>query len=155
MKKLSIIIPAYNEEATIAELIKRVKEVKLPNGIGKEIVVVNDASTDKTLAIARKVRGIRVLNHKKNQGKGAAVRTGIIESTGDVVLIQDADLEYDPNDYPRLIKPIMEGRARVVYGSRLKNYPIRLFGEKRTPLLSHYLGNKLLTFITNYLPNIS
>ena len=103
------------------------------------------------MAIAKKVRGIRVLNHKKNQGKGAAVRTGIIESTGDVVLIQDADLEYDPNDYPRLIKPIMEGRARVVYGSRLKNYPIRLFGEKRTPLLSHYLGNKLLTFITNVL----
>ena len=148
--KLSIIIPIYNEQETVEELIAQVKDVKLA-GIKKEIIAVNDASKDKTAEILKKIKGIRTFHHKKNKGKGAALKTGIGKSTGDILIIQDADLEYDPNDYKKLIKPIMEGSADVVYGSRLKNYPLRLTGKKKTPLITHYLGNKLLTYITNLL----
>jgi glycosyltransferase involved in cell wall biosynthesis len=145
--KLSVIIPVYNEQATVAGLLERVKRVK----INKEIVVVNDGSSDNTAKILSEIKGIKLYSHKGNRGKGAAVRTGFSKVTGDIVIIQDADLEYDPNDYLRLIKPILESKAKVVYGTRLKNYPLILFGKKRTPLPFHLIANKSLTLITNIL----
>ena len=149
--KLSIIIPVYNEEKTIEELVKRVKSAKLPKNLSKEIIVIDDASSDKTASILSLIKGIEVMKHKNNMGKGFAVRTGLKHARGDIILIQDADLEYDPDDYGKLIFPIILGKAKVVYGSRLKNYPLKLFGKKRTPLLTHFLGNKLLTLVTNIL----
>lgn len=154
---ISIIIPVYNEEKTIGEIVSRVKKVKLSSGLTKEIIVVDDASNDKSnlkiqnAKVQFKIQNLKILRHKKNEGKGAAVRTGIKNSTGDIVLIQDADLEYDPNDYPRLIEPILSGKAKVVYGTRLKNYPIRIFGKKHTPFLTHYLGNIFLSLATRIL----
>lgn len=148
---LSIIIPAYNEQSTISEILRRVKKTKLDRGVNKEIIVIDDASTDKTYQKLTKVHGIRTFRHKKNKGKGSAVKTGLSHANGDVILIQDADLEYDPNDYSRLIEPIIKGKVSVVYGTRLKSYPLHLFGRKRTPLLTHYIGNKMLTFVTNLL----
>jgi dolichol-phosphate mannosyltransferase len=149
--KLSIIVPVYNEEETVAKLLDKVRSQKLPRGIGKEVIVVNDASEDKSKEQISKIGGVRVIHHKKNKGKGVAIRTGLAKAKGDIILIQDADLEYNPSDYPRLLKPILSGHAKVVYGSRLKDYPVRIFGKKRTPLISHYIGNKFLTFITNLL----
>ncbi|KKR38177.1 glycosyl transferase [Candidatus Woesebacteria bacterium RIFOXYA1_FULL_40_18] len=155
--KLSIIIPVYNEEETINEILKRVAKAKLPKGVEKEIVVVDDASEDKSKLKAQKsklqlkIQNLRLLVHKTNQGKGAAVRTGIKSVTGDIILIQDADLEYDPDDYSRLIEPILLNYTEVVYGTRLKNYPLKIFGTRKTPFLTHYLGNKFLTFVTNLL----
>jgi len=149
--KLSIIIPVYNEEATIAKLIDKVGAINLPKSVRKEIIVVDDASIDSSSEKASKVKGIKLKRHKKNLGKGAAVKTGIEASTGEIIIIQDADLEYDPNDIPRLVKPIIDGKAKVVYGSRLKNYPLKLFGKNKTPLITHFIGNKFLTFITNML----
>ena len=148
--KLSIIIPVYNEEKTVGEVINRVKKEKLVS-VEKEIVVVDDASSDRTAKILKKQKGIKLISHKVNKGKGSAVRNGIKNSSGDIVLIQDADLEYNPSDYARLLKPIVEGKTKVVYGSRLVNYPFRLFGKGKTPLITHYIGNKTLTFITNLL----
>ncbi len=149
--KVSIIIPAYNEELTIALIIKKVKKVKLPSKFTKEIIVIDDCSEDKTKNILKKIKGIKVLTHKKNQGKGKAVRTGLEKAKGDLIIIQDADLEYDPNDYPRLIEPILKGKIKVVYGSRLRTYPVKLTGTNRTPLLAHFIGNKFLTLFTNFL----
>ncbi len=149
--KLSIIIPVYNEEKTIAKIIKKVKNTVLPRGVEKEIVVVDDASQDLTPVILSKIKGIKVFRHKENTGKGGAVLTGIKNSEGEVIVIQDADLEYNPKDISRLLKPILEKKSEVVYGSRLKNYSLRIFGSRRTPFLSHYFGNKFLTFITNLL----
>jgi len=169
--KLTIIIPVYNEEKTISEIIRQVNLVKLTGGLEKEIVVVDDASTDNSKLEVQsalraggspsgpeaepgaklKIKNLKLIEHKTNQGKGAAVVAGIKKSTGDIILIQDADLEYDPNDYPRLLKPILGGKTEVVYGSRLKNYPLRITGKNKTPLITHFLGNKLLTFITNSL----
>jgi len=149
--KLSIIIPVYNEEATVAQLIKKVKAVKLPNKINREIIVVDDASNDKTKKILKKVKDIKTYSHKKNLGKGVAVRLGIGKATGDIVIIQDADLEYDPNDYSKLIQPIIQKKTKVVYGTRLKDYPIKILGKGSTPFLSHYLGNKLLSLATSFL----
>lgn len=149
--KLSVIVPAYNEETTIKRVIGKVKRAKLPRGLEKEVIVVNDASTDKTGKLLKNIKGIRVFTHKENRGKGAAVRTGIRHAAGDIILIQDADLEYDPKYYPTLIRPIIEGKTKVVYGTRLKNYPLRIVGSKKTPLITHYLGNKFLSFITNLL----
>ncbi len=149
--KLSIIIPVYNEENTVALLIRKVKAVKLPKKITREIIVVDDASTDKTKKILAKTKEIMVFSHDKNQGKGAAVRLGLSKVSGDIVLIQDADLEYDPNDYSKLISPIMQKKAKVVYGTRLKDYPVRIFGKGSTPFLSHYFGNKLLSLATSFL----
>ncbi|AIJ04902.1 glycosyl transferase family protein [Methanocaldococcus bathoardescens] len=148
IKKVSIIIPAYNEEKTIQKILKKVLDVELP--LEKEIIVVNDGSTDKTKEIVEEFKknhpngNIKLLN-KKNGGKGSALKVGIKHSTGDIIIIQDADLEYDPNDYPKLIKPILEGKAKVVYGSRL-----RKIGNKFSHL-SFLIGGLGITLITNLL----
>ncbi len=149
--KLSIIIPVYNEEKTVSQIIQKVLAVKFPNNIQKEIVIVDDGSSDKTPQILRQLHkpGIKVLIHSHNRGKGAALRTGFTAATGDLVIIQDADLEYDPQDFTRLLEPIIQGKEKVVYGSRFINYPLRLWGEQKTVMPTHWLGNKLLTLLTN------
>jgi len=142
--KLSVIIPVYNEVKNIKEIINRVQNTKLAN----EIIVVDDGSSDGTRDILKKLDGkkkVRVILHEKNQGKGSAVVTGMNAATGDVLLIQDADLEYDPRDYPALLQPIEEGIADVVYGSRF------LGAAHRVAMFWHQVANKLLTFITNIL----
>lgn len=142
--KLSVIIPAYNEKNTIAEIIQRVRAMEYHD----EIIVVDDGSTDGTREILQQIPSngdLTVLYHERNRGKGAAVRTAIERAQGDIVLIQDADLEYDPREYPDLLQPILEGRAKVVYGSRF------LGGPRKTMFFSHMVGNKLLTFVTNIL----
>ena len=149
--KLSIIIPVYNEEATVAKIIAKVKGVNLPGGLEREIVAVDDGSSDQSSKILGKINGIELFQHIKNKGKGAAIRTGLEKATGEIVLIQDADLEYDPNDYTRLILPILEGKTKVVYGTRLKTLPLVFRGRRRTPFVSHYLGNSFLSFMTNLL----
>jgi glycosyltransferase involved in cell wall biosynthesis len=146
--KLSVVIPVYNEARTIETLLERV----LATPYRKEILVVDDGSTDGTreLLAARDGRdGIRVLLHERNQGKGAALATGFAAATGDVLLIQDADLEYDPADYPVLLRPIEDGRADVVFGSRF------LGGPHRCHLFWHYVANKLLTFLSNAFTNLN
>ncbi len=157
--KLSVIIPAYNEASTIDGLIEKVRSVKLP-GVAMEIIVVDDFSTDGTreklakLAKLAKPAGrksIRVFFHDRNMGKGSTVRTGLANATGDIILFQDADLEYDPDDYSRLVEPILAGRAVVVYGSRFMNMSFRFFGRGRNILPLHYIGNKLLTLLTSML----
>ena len=150
--KLSIIIPVYNEEATIVEVLKRVLNEKVP-GIEKEIIVVDDGSTDssKFKILNSKITGVKKIFHKKNLGKGAAVKTGIKNSTGDYIIIQDADLEYHPKFIKFLLEPIFKKRAKVVYGTRLKRMP-NLKGEERTlQFLVHYLGNRFLSFFTSIL----
>jgi glycosyltransferase involved in cell wall biosynthesis len=147
--KLSVIIPAYNEKDTVLELLRRVEAV--PLSLDKEIIVVDDFSTDGT----REVLGglgrpdIRVLFHAKNMGKGSALRTGFSEATGDIVLIQDADLEYDPRDYPGLLAPILDGRADVVYGSRFQGGPHRVL------FFWHSVGNRFLTALSNMVTNLN
>jgi glycosyltransferase involved in cell wall biosynthesis len=147
--KLSVVIPVFNEQATIAEIIQRVRAVDV--GMEKEIVVVDDGSTDGTREILRKlsVPGLTVVLHVKNQGKGAALRTGFARAAGDLVLVQDADLEYDPREYPRLIEPILDGRADVVYGSRF------LGGPHRVLYYWHYVGNRFLTTLSDMLSNLN
>jgi glycosyltransferase involved in cell wall biosynthesis len=144
--KITVLIPVYNEKKTINEIIRRVQATKLV----EEIVVVNDGSTDGTREILSGLDGnasIRVIHHEKNQGKGAAVRTGIQHATGEVIIIQDADLEYNPRDYPNLLQPIDEGIAVVVYGSRF------LGGARRPILFWNMVANKILTLTTNILYN--
>jgi glycosyltransferase involved in cell wall biosynthesis len=141
---ISVIIPVYNEVKNINEIIKRVQTTKLAN----EIVVVDDGSKDGTRDILKKLDGkkkVRVILHEKNQGKGAAVVTGMKAAKGEILLIQDADLEYDPRDYPLLLKPLQEGIADVVYGSRF------LGGPHRVTMFWHQVANKLLTLMTNIL----
>jgi len=145
MKK-TVIIPAYNEKDTIDEIIKRVQETNIID----EILIVDDGSTDGTREILKNYQdknGIRVVLHDKNSGKGASVRTGIKEATGDLLIIQDADLEYNPEEYPKLFKPVEDGMADVVYGSRF-------LGQARRPILFwNMVANKILTFVTNILYN--
>ncbi len=146
--KLSVIIPVYNEKATIRELLERVRAVD----IDKEIIIVDDCSTDGTREILKEEedKGEKVFFQQKNMGKGAALRTGLQQASGDYIIVQDADLEYDPRDYQRLLQPLIEGKADVVYGSRFS-------GEQKDKLSLHWLGNKLLTSLTNllYHSNIS
>lgn len=148
--KISIIIPAFNEEKTIAALIRRVEAVVL-GGMKKEIIVVNDASTDRTSEVLKDFRNIQVLSHVRNAGKGAALSTGINAATGDMVIFQDADLEYTPEDYPVMIQPLIDGRCDAVMGSRfLRERPV-FWGKRRSPYLNHYIGNLLIILITNFL----
>lgn len=148
MKKISIIVPVYNEINTLEKVIDRLQEVPFC-GLEKEIIIVDDYSTDGTRELMKDYEGMyKVFYHDNNQGKGAAIRTGLSHITGDIMVIQDADLEYDPADYDELIKLIIDGKADVVYGSRLSGgKPSRSF------MFTHLLGNKLLTFITNLLYN--
>ena len=148
--KLSIVIPAYNEEATIEAIVRRVQAVDL-GPIEKEIIVVNDGSRDGTEQVLKKLSGIRHISHERNVGKGAALTTGFQSATGDIVIIQDADLEYDPGDYPAVIRPIVEGHSDVVMGSRFILYKPKFLGKRRSPYISHYIGNMLITSITNLL----
>lgn len=144
--KVSVIIPVYNENKTIAEIIRRVKT----QNIATEILVVDDGSTDGTREILESLNedgNFRIILHSHNQGKGAAVRTGIENVNGEVILIQDADLEYDPRDYPELLRPIEEDLADVVYGSRF------LGGPRRSVMFWHMVANRMLTFLTNILYN--
>jgi len=144
--KLSVIIPCYNEKATICDILQAVKAV----GLASEIIIVDDGSTDGTRDILKSLPPeplIRILYHDHNQGKGAAVRTGFAAATGEVFIIQDADLEYDPREYPSLLKPIEEGRSKVVYGSRF------LGGPRKTMFFWNMVANRTLTFITNILYN--
>ena len=142
--KLTVIIPVYNEIGNIEEILKRVKAAKKAT----EIIVVDDGSQDGTRDILKNLDGkekVRVVLHEKNQGKGAAVRTGMDAATGEILLIQDADLEYDPRDYEQLLRPLEEGIADVVYGSRF------LGGPRRVTMYWHMIANRLLTFMTNIL----
>ncbi len=160
MKRLSVVIPVYNEESTVTNLLDRVVAAPLPDGVGMmEILVVDDGSADGTwgrltgwlpsdrpddVAVA-----VKRLQHQRNRGKGAALRTGFDAATGDVVVIQDADLEYDPTEYPVLLEPILSNRADVVYGSRF------LGGPHRVLFFWHYVGNRFLTLLSNMLTDLN
>ncbi len=149
---LSVVIPVYNEAATIAALIERVRGA--PLGLPIEIVVVDDASSDGTHEILARLAApegadLRLIRHALNRGKGAAVRTGLAAARGDIVLIQDADLEYDPRDYPLLLEPILEGRADVVFGNRFHGGPHRVL------YFWHYVGNRALTLLTNIVTGLN
>jgi len=148
IRKLSVIVPIYNERNTVVEVLRRMRAVDLPDGIEREIIVVDDGSTDGTREVLRQLADstVRIVLHEVNRGKGAALRTGFTHATGEYILVQDADLEYDPEDWPKLLNPVLRGRARVVYGSRFT-------GERRNMLLLHWIGNRFLSMTTNVLYN--
>ena len=145
-RKLSVIVPVYDERNTVVEIVRRMRAVELP--LDLEIVIVDDGSTDGTRDVLRQLADstVRVVMHDRNQGKGAAIRTGLGHVSGDLVLVQDADLEYDPEDWPKLLNPILRGKASVVYGSRFT-------GERRNMLFLHWMGNRFLSLVTNVLYN--
>jgi glycosyltransferase involved in cell wall biosynthesis len=149
---LSIVIPCYNEKRTIVPLLDRVLAAHLPENVGREVIVVDDCSTDGTHDTLKNFsdRRVSVLRHEKNLGKGAALRTGFAHATGDVVVVQDADLEYNPDEYGKLLKPILDGRADVVYGSRFMTTD-----ERRILYYFHYVGNRFLTFASNVFTNMN
>ena len=156
IQKLSILIPAYNEEATIESILNEVKAVELHNGIAKEIIIVNDCSTDKTVEVVESFKAanadmdIQLFSQAFNQGKGAAINRAIQECTGDYLIIQDADLEYDPQEYNLLLKPVFKDQADVVYGSRFVGaQPHRIL------FFWHSIGNKFLTFLSNMMTNLN
>jgi len=148
LRKLSVVVPVFNERNTLVEIVRRMRAVELPDGIEREIIVVDDGSNDGTRDVLNQLGDstVRVVMHEANLGKGAALRTGFAHATGDYVLVQDADLEYDPEDWPKLLNPVLRGRARVVYGSRFT-------GERRNMLLLHWMGNRFLSMTTNVLFN--
>jgi glycosyltransferase involved in cell wall biosynthesis len=151
---LSIIMPVYNEKETLENIVERVQSIDLSSwDVTKELIVVDDCSQDGTFNVAQKLADegrIRLITHKRNQGKGAALQTGFKEARGEIILIQDADLEYSPEEYPRLLKPILDGKADVVYGSRFMG------GEPHRVLYFwHYLGNRFLTLVSNMMTNLN
>ncbi len=156
MKKLSIIIPVYNEAKTVHLLLNKVKNVTLSNGIQKEVIIVNDCSTDGTkeainnYIIQNQELNIAFFNHEVNKGKGAALHTGIANATGDYTIIQDADLEYNPEEYNILIQPVLDGFADVVYGSRFMGG-----NAHRVLFFWHTIGNRFLTFLSNMFNNLN
>jgi glycosyltransferase involved in cell wall biosynthesis len=141
---LSVIVPVFNERTTVAEVIRRIRAVDLP--IEREVIVIDDGSSDGTDKILNALGDstVRIVSHEVNAGKGAAIRTGMETARGDLLLIQDADLEYDPEDWPKLLDPILRGKARVVYGSRFT-------GERKNMLPLHWIGNRFLSLVTNVL----
>jgi glycosyltransferase involved in cell wall biosynthesis len=145
-RQLSVVIPVFNERNTVGEAIRRVREAPLP--IDREIIVIDDGSDDGTRDILQRLRDstVRVISYPNNRGKGAAVRRGIEEAKGDVIVVHDADLEYDPRDFGKLLRPLLEGQARVVYGSRFT-------GERRNMFFWHWVGNRFLSLVTNVLYN--
>ena len=148
LRRLTVVMPVYNERATVVEALRRVRRAPLPAGVELEVVVVDDGSTDGTASVLAQLQDstVRLLRHDRNRGKGAALRTAFASATGDYVLVQDADLEYDPDDWERLLAPVLKGRARVVYGSRFT-------GERRNMLFWHWVGNRFLSLVTNVLYN--
>lgn len=149
--KLSVIIPVYNEAKTIREILARIERVRLGR-VKKEIIIVDDYSTDGSREIIKKLSSkyIKIFQNK-NKGKGAALKAGIKAATGDFIIFQDADLEYDPNDYVKLLQPILDRKAGITFGSRLIGRKFSIFGKKRTMHPLHWVGNKTLTFIFNTL----
>ena len=145
--KISVVVPVYNEKNTIREIVRRIQQVSFE----KEIIIVDDYSTDGTREILKGMEGntLKILFHDKNQGKGATLKTGFQEVTGDIVIIQDADLEYNPQEYQILIQPILDGKADAVYGSRFLACPHRVL------LFWHYVGNKFLTTLSNVFTNLN
>ncbi len=148
VKKLSVIIPCYNEAGLLRIMIEKVKQVKLTGDPSKEIIIINDGSTDETGQVLEQIRqedpGIRIITHEKNKGKGASIRSALAWASGEITIIQDADLEYDPKDYEQMISPIMGGYADVVLGSRFIGS-----GPHRVLFFWHTIGNKFLTFLSN------
>lgn len=146
-----MIIPAYNEAGTIEDLVEKVKQAPLPRNLEKEIIVIDDRSTDDTRERLSKMTDLRYFSHEWNQGKGAAIKTGIKHATGDILLIQDADLEYDPQDYPVLLQSILNGFVEFVIGSRFLCEPPKFFTKNGDPFFSHFIGNQIIIWLTNFL----